>query len=111
MLKISDMRIGDIVLFGRGQGEKTLGEVIKVNRKKVKVKTLESRGNGRGGAAGAVWGVPPSLCVRANRDGEAVSVPSGRGPSEQSYGDLLRSALHKLTEDEKRVLKEFWKNI
>jgi len=40
------MRIGDRVLFGRPNGEQSLGEVIKVNFKTVKVRLLESRGDG-----------------------------------------------------------------
>jgi len=46
------------VMFGRPNGEKTLGEVIKVNPKKVKVKQLEARG---GYPIGTPWSVPPSM--------------------------------------------------
>jgi hypothetical protein len=53
--------VGMKVIFGRGNGAQTLGEVVKVNPTKAKVKTLESRGNGRGSMAGAVWTVPYSL--------------------------------------------------
>jgi hypothetical protein len=49
------------VVFGRGNGEKTLGEIVKINPTKAKVKTLESRGNGRGSDIGSVWTVPYSL--------------------------------------------------
>ena len=52
-----DMKIGMKVRFGRANGEKTIGEVIKVNQKSVKVKTHEARGiNGRS-ASGEVWRV------------------------------------------------------
>jgi len=53
--------VGMKVFFGRGNGEQTLGEVVKVNPTKCKVKTLEARGNGRGSMVGAVWNVPYSL--------------------------------------------------
>jgi hypothetical protein len=58
-------KVGMKVVFGRGQGEKTLGEVVKVNPTKAKVKTLEERGNGRGSMVGAVWTVPYSLMTPA----------------------------------------------
>lgn len=53
--------VGMRVIFGRGNGEQTLGEIIKINPTKAKVKTLESRGNGRGSMAGTIWSVPYSL--------------------------------------------------
>lgn len=53
--------VGQKVIFGRGRGEQTLGEIVKLNPTKAKVKTLESRGNGRGAVVGAVWTVPYSL--------------------------------------------------
>lgn len=57
-------KIGDEVSFGRPNGEKTLGKIVKVNRKSLKVETLESRGvNGRV-PAGKVWRVHPSLCEK-----------------------------------------------
>lgn len=51
--------VGMKVMFGRGNGEQTLGEVVKVNPTKAKVKTLEDRG--RSSMAGTVWTVPYSL--------------------------------------------------
>lgn len=39
-------RIGMKVVFGRLNGEKTVGEVTKIGRKKAQVKTLEARGGG-----------------------------------------------------------------
>jgi hypothetical protein len=58
-------KVGMKVVFGRGNGEQTLGEIVKVNPSKCKVKTLESRGNGRGSMVGAVWTVPYSLMAPA----------------------------------------------
>jgi hypothetical protein len=63
---IHEARVGMKVIFGRGNGEQTLGEIVKVNPSKAKVKTLESRGNGRGSDVGSVWTVPYSLMKPAN---------------------------------------------
>jgi len=59
-------KVGMKVVFGRGNGEKTLGEIVKINPAKCKVKTLEERGGGRGSVVGAVWTVPYSLMTPAD---------------------------------------------
>lgn len=59
-------RPGMQVYFGRNNGEQTLGEVVKLNRMKAKVKTLESRGNGRGSNVGTEWSVPYSMMEPAD---------------------------------------------
>jgi hypothetical protein len=64
-------KVGMKVIFGRGNGEQTLGEVVKANPSKCKVKTLEERGNGRGSMVGTVWNVPYSLMKPA----DGVSLP------------------------------------
>jgi hypothetical protein len=68
-------KVGMKVVFGRGNGEKTLGEVVKVNPSKCKVKTLQDRG--RNSPAGAVWNVPYSLMTPAEVDfiDEANNLP------------------------------------
>lgn len=53
-------RIGQTVRFGRKNGEKTLGKVVKVNRKSLKVQILENRGSKS--PSGEVWRVAPGLC-------------------------------------------------
>lgn len=68
-------RKGMKVYFGRSQGEKTLGEVVKLNPTKAKVRTLESRGNGRGSVVGTEWGVPYSMMTPA--EGEVGIVVPG----------------------------------
>lgn len=60
MLK-EQCRVGMKVIFGRYNGEKTLGEVVKCNPAKAKVKLLEDRGNGRGSEVGSTWIVPYSM--------------------------------------------------
>lgn len=74
MENISDIKKGDKVYFGRNFGEKTLGEVVKVNRVKVKVRQLESRGTYKSHPVGTVWTVPVSLLTKADA-GSAASAP------------------------------------
>tara|TARA_R110000824_G_scaffold138835_3_gene303731 strand:+ start:91 stop:423 length:333 start_codon:yes stop_codon:yes gene_type:complete len=64
-MKLEDCRIGMNVFFGRDNGEKTLGEIIKVNRTKIKIRQIGERGTQRNHSAGTVWTVPPSLCTPA----------------------------------------------
>ncbi len=54
---MTDFHVGQKVRFGRTNGEKTLGEIVKLNPKKAKVKTLEERG----GFFGQIWNVPYSM--------------------------------------------------
>jgi hypothetical protein len=56
----NDAHVGMLVKFGRGQGQQTLGKVVKVNPKKLKVEQLEARGVN---PVGTVWNVPPSMCT------------------------------------------------
>lgn len=60
-MRVEDCRVGQVVQFGRPNGEKTLGEIVKVNRKSLKIKQLETRGTQRIRQAGQVWRVSPSL--------------------------------------------------
>jgi len=69
-MDISEIKVGQVVFFGRGRGEQTKGEVIKVNRKSVGVRTLENRGSKS--EAGAKWKVHPSLITLADEDTTAV---------------------------------------
>ena len=71
---VHEAHVGMKVVFGRGNGEQTLGEIVKVNPSKAKVKTLESRGNGRGSDVGSVWTVPYSLMKPADASvGERIN--------------------------------------
>jgi hypothetical protein len=69
---------GQKVNFGRGNGEQTLGEVVKCNPTKAKVKQLESRGTMRSYPIGTVWTVPYSLMspVDQNSTPTAQAFPS-----------------------------------
>ena len=51
-------RVGDLVLFGRENGEKTEGRVVGINPKTVKVEQTDARG---GRPVGTVWRVAPSF--------------------------------------------------
>ncbi len=61
-----EWKIGMKVMFGRRNGQQTLGEIVKVNPKKLKVKQLESRGVYKNHSVGSIWGVPRSLCTPVN---------------------------------------------
>lgn len=60
-MELKDCKVGMKVMFGRGAGEQTLGEIIKVNGVNCKVKQLEVRGSMRSYSVGTVWTVPASL--------------------------------------------------
>ena len=49
---------GDVVSFGRPNGEKTEGIVVKVNGKTLLIETTEARGTLRVREAGKKWRVP-----------------------------------------------------
>ncbi len=88
MTTASDFKVGDKVLFGRSHGEQTLGEVVKVNRVKVKVKQLESRGTYRSYSVGTIWTVPVSLLTRANGSAPVVEAPKPRRSEEEIMRDI-----------------------
>lgn len=77
----SEMKVGQIVYFGRAHGERTLGRVIKVNPTKVKVQQLEARGTMRDYKVGTVWGVPASLCTLAPEGTAPVVLPEAKRPA------------------------------
>jgi len=56
--------IGQVVQFGRENGEKTIGEIVKINMKKAKVKITEDRGSRS--KSGTEWGVPFSMMEETN---------------------------------------------
>jgi hypothetical protein len=63
-----DCRVGMRVLFGRINGEKTKGVIVKTNPKKAKIQTSEDRGSGS--PAGAVWNVPYSMIYPSNGESQ-----------------------------------------
>ena len=76
MLK-SDLKVGDIVLFGKKKGEKTKAKIVKLNQKRAKVETLEPRGTNGQHPVGGLWNVPYSLIVN--------KAPAATPPQEPVY--------------------------
>lgn len=74
----SECSAKQIVVFGRPNGEQTIGEVVKCNPAKAKIKTLENRGLFGQRPVGQVWVVPYTLIRPATAD-EIKSV--GRIPA------------------------------
>lgn len=70
----SEANVGMLVIFGRRQGEKTLGRIVKCNPKKAKVEPLESRGTLKDHSVGTVWTVPYSLMMPQSAVASAPSV-------------------------------------
>jgi hypothetical protein len=85
MLTKSDFNVGDEVFFGRNSGEQTRGEIVKLNGKSAKVRTLEVRGTLKVRAAGGEWRVPYSLLTPAG--GAPVAV---KRPDSEVIADLQR---------------------
>jgi hypothetical protein len=73
MIRKEDCRINMPVLFGRPNGEKTPGIIVKLNDKKAKVKTTEARGSRT--SAGEEWGVPYSLLYLPDGTSSAAPAP------------------------------------
>lgn len=77
-------RVGDIVSFGRPNGEKTEGRIVKVNAASVSIEQTEVRGQTRLREAGAKWRVHPSLVSLVGTAPVAapVAAPKARSESE-----------------------------
>jgi len=84
---MSTLKIGDRVLFGRTRGEKTLGEVVKVNPSRLKIKQLEARG---GHPIGTEWAVPERLCTLAG--GAAFAAPAPK--PKRSEAEIMGAIRH-----------------
>jgi hypothetical protein len=54
-------KIGDLVTFGRPNGEQTEGKVVRVNTATLTIEQTEVRGQTRLREVGTKWRVPPSL--------------------------------------------------
>tara|TARA_R110002126_G_scaffold87908_1_gene210963 strand:- start:166 stop:555 length:390 start_codon:yes stop_codon:yes gene_type:complete len=55
---MNEYKIGMSVSFGRPNGEQTIGKIVKVNPKKLKIEQTEVRGSRKTHAVGTVWTVP-----------------------------------------------------
>lgn len=58
---------GDVVIFGRPSGEKTVGRVVRVNAATYTIETLEERGTKRSHTAGGKWRVAKKLVQLRDR--------------------------------------------
>lgn len=77
--------VGDIVIFGTPNGEKTRGRVVRVNRKSLSIEQLEVRGQQRVRGVGTKWRCHPSLVRLA--DGTAPA-PKAKRPDSEILSDL-----------------------
>ena len=93
-------RVGDTVLFGRPNGEKTRGRITKVNRKSYKITAMETRGTRGQYSSGGSWRVPHS---RVWHDSPSLSETYGRPKRpeleilkdiDRVYGELSPENLH-----------------
>jgi hypothetical protein len=84
---VHEAKVGMKVVFGKVHGEQTLGEIVKVNPTKAKVRTLENRGNGRGSDVGVVWSVPYSLMSPADDQTPKEDPADAPLPVYMPYGD------------------------
>jgi hypothetical protein len=86
-------KVGDRVLYGRRRGEQTLGQVVKVNPSRLKIRQLEPRGIH---PVGTEWNVPPALCRKVGADteprsgGRAVMPAAQRRPEAEVLRQVLR---------------------
>ena len=113
------VRVGDVVEFGRRNGEKTRARVVSVAQKTVLVELLERRGKGRSSAIGSRWRIPLDarfLRVVAQGKKDAASrgkknrapathTPRKRSTSRSRTGErgrrLFGPAWDNMTEDER----------
>lgn len=74
------IHVGDIVRFGRENGQKTLGRVTKCNPSRARVQTLEERGTNRVRGPGRMWNVAYSLLEKVDPNTpEVVALLAPRG--------------------------------
>tara|TARA_B100001094_G_scaffold306549_1_gene337418 strand:+ start:83 stop:484 length:402 start_codon:yes stop_codon:yes gene_type:complete len=78
-------KVGDQVVFGRPNGERTRGTVVRVNRKSLSIEQAEVRGQKRVRAVGTKWRVHPSLVQHANG---AAPAPRAKRPDSVILSDL-----------------------
>lgn len=84
--------VGMKVFFGRENGQSTEGEIVKINSKKCKVKTLEARGKF---PVGSVWSVPYEM-LETTREGCSVRVspPLVYHPFQDGVEQLILEAIN-----------------
>jgi len=85
-------RVGDLVEFGRPNGEQTEGRVIRVNAASITIEQTEARGQTRIREAGAKWRVHPSLVRLVSSTGTAPApvAPKAARPEADLIAALRR---------------------
>jgi hypothetical protein len=94
----ADFKQGQKVYFGSPNGEKTLGEIVKLNPTKARVKTLEERG--RRTTSGEIWNVPYGLMQPADNNTKPGDIPLKPAPIKLEYspfGGIENMLLEALT--------------
>jgi len=87
-------RIGDLVTFGRPNGEKTEGKVVRVNAASITIEQTEVRGVSRVREAGTKWRVHPSLVSLVGGTAPAPVAPKAA----RSEADII-AALRRIEGD------------
>lgn len=77
------VKAGDKVVFGRKQGEKTRGTVIRVSRSSVTVRQDESRGSMRVYPVGTKWRVDPRFVKKVSPKTSSATRASGASPKKK----------------------------
>ena len=74
---VSGVKVGDLVTFGRPNGQKTEGRVIRVNPVSITVEQTEARGVVKVREAGTKWRLHPSLVQLVGEEKPLVPVTTG----------------------------------
>ena len=106
---LTGLKIGSQVTFGRPNGEQTKGEVIKINRKSVKVRQTEVRyGNGQTRNVGAGWNVHPN-CLQL--DGGQKPQPTHASPTKRTTFNHVKGDRVKFLGSNGETLEGFVKRV
>lgn len=98
---------GDVVIFGRPSGEKTVGRVVRVNAATYTIETLEERGTKRLHTAGGKWRVAKKLVRKAeSTEITAWLSTNGRAPKVRKVKRVDRAILYDLQGIESRLSPE-----
>ena len=97
-------KVGDKVLFGRKSGEQTLGTILRVNDRSVKVRQDEQRGTVKVHPVGTRWKVHPSMVQPAPADRIAEAIEAN---PESIVPVLVTGPVDKHTKADEPI-PEFW---
>lgn len=106
MMKREDTKIGDIVVFGAKNGQKTIGEIVKRNSVNAVVAQLEERGVQKVRAVGTKWNVRyRGLRFATETEKKRVGKTSGSAPKTPSQiPERKSSALPPVKSEPAKVL-------